>query len=161
MPMPLDQMILDWKILDDAEFRASYAANDPDAAKHADAVGKNAAQTNAQDTPATIRSKKQKFLKILLTAAPKDLVGRYIEIFKTAGLNLVSLETESFAAERALIGKDPSPIMMIDIGAVATTISIVVDGVPVINRSIDVAGHAITKALAQGLRLDTQRAEQF
>jgi type IV pilus assembly protein PilM len=100
-------------------------------------------------------------LKILLTAAPKDLVSRYLEIFKKAKLNLVSLETESFALERALIGRDKSAIMLIDIGAVATTISVVVDAVPLINRSIDIGGHTITKAIANSLNIDADRAEQF
>lgn len=157
VPMPIEEMILDWKILDD-EFHTSFAANDPTGGQF---VSTPDAAVAGGDTPARIKSKRQKYLKILLTAAPKDLVQRYIDIFKRADLQLVGLETESFAAERALLGKDPAPIMMIDMGAVATTISVVVDGVPVINRSIDVAGNTITKSIGKALHLDLETAEQF
>lgn len=150
VPMPIEEMILDWKILDDESVNSDFSANVGDMQK-----------APGEGGPATIQSQDKKFLKILLTAAPKDLVSRYLEIFQMAKLNLVSLETESFALERALIGNDTSPIMLIDVGAVATTISIVVDAVPLINRSIDIGGHTITKSIATSLKIDMSRAEQF
>jgi type IV pilus assembly protein PilM len=149
VPMPIDEMIVDWKILDDDALTQHFAAN------------QSASSEQSTDGSAKITSKQQKSLKILLTAAPKDLVSRYIDIFKQAKLQLVSLETESFALERTLIGNDKSPIMMIDMGATATTISVVADSVPLINRSIDVGGMSITKAIANSLNIEPDRAEQF
>lgn len=150
VPMPVEEMIVDWKILDDNALTQHFAANES-----------LTGSEQKTDSTAKITSKKQKYLKILLTAAPKDLVSRYIDIFKQAKLQLVSLETESFALERALIGNDKSPIMMIDMGATATTISVVADSVPLINRSIDVGGISITKAIANSLNIEPDRAEQF
>lgn len=102
-----------------------------------------------------------KNLRVLITAAPKSLVRRYIEIFKAAGLQITNLETEALALERSLIGTDPSPVMIVDIGAMATDIVVVVDGIPLINRSIDVGGNTMTKSIAQSLNIDQDRAEQF
>jgi len=102
-----------------------------------------------------------KNLRVLITAAPKSLVKRYIDLFQAAGLVMSNLETESLALERSLIGSDPAPAMIVDIGAVATNISIMVDGIPLINRSIDVGGETMTKAIAQSLNIDHDRAEQF
>lgn len=165
VPMPLEEMILDWKILEDGEISSDYSANVQAGQSPAEAAAANIQEQQAaaggQEETAKIKEKKKKFLKILLTAAPKDLVSRYLEVFKAAKLNLVSLETESFALERALIGNDKSPIMLIDIGAAATTISIVVESVPLINRSIDIGGRTITKAIANSLNIDPERAEQF
>ncbi len=158
VPMPLEEMILDWKILDDNVMDSAYAANASPGGAEQQLAGGN---PDEQPREAKIKSKKQKFLKILLTAAPKDLVSRYLEVFKAAKLNLVSLETEAFALERALIGNDKSPIMIIDVGAAATTISVVLDSVPLINRSIDIGGRTITKAIANSLNIDVERAEQF
>lgn len=154
VPMPIEEMILDWKVLQDSEISTNYSANNPNES------GPVMPNIGEQGT-AKIQSKEKKFLKILLTAAPKDLVQRYLEVFKEAKLNLVSLETESFALERSLIGNDKSPIILIDIGAVATTISVVMDSVPLINRSIDIGGRTITKAIANSLNVDIERAEQF
>jgi type IV pilus assembly protein PilM len=97
----------------------------------------------------------------LLTAAPKNLVPRYIGIMKAAGLELVSLETESFAIERSLVGNDSAPVLIVDIGAIATDITVILDKVPILNRSIDVGGNTLTQAIQKSLGVNSSRAEQF
>lgn len=147
VPMPLEEMILDWRVLRDqpATVPAAVPAGTPD---------------GQQPQPAP-QKQKGKDLKILLTAAPKGLVKRYVDVCKAADLQLVSLETEAFALERSLIGNDPEPILLIDIGSSATDLSIISHGIPVLNRSIDVGGDALTKAIMNSLSIDQSRAEQF
>lgn len=150
VPMPLEKMVLSYDELtnyDDHEHIPSQNVQ-PD-------------QGKGQDTIAQLKSSPRKYKKILLTAAPADLVGHYVELFKLAGLNLVKLETEAFALERALVGHDRAPIMLVDIGATTTSISVVVASVPVVNRSIDLGGQTITKTIASSLNVDIDRAEQF
>jgi len=142
VPMPLEEMILDWKILD----------NFSDNIKTTKIVDNNGAD---------IKTAGKKFLKILITAAPQNLVARYLEIFKSAGLELISLETEAFALERVLVGHEKEPVMIVDIGAATTNISVNVSSVPLINRSIDLGGQTITKTIANSLNVDMERAEQF
>lgn len=139
VPMPLEDMILDWRIV------------------------KNQDQTQGKDASksADVKKGKARNVKILLTAAPKSLVRRYLTAFKAADLQLVSLETEAFALERSLIGNDPSPVLLIDIGASATDMSVIANGIPVLNRSIDVGGDALTRAIMNSLSIDHARAEQF
>lgn len=141
VPMPLEEMILDWKILNEAE--PTNRKKQPEKEKVID------------------QQKKSKNYKILLTAAPKNLVQRYVDIFRAANLQLVSLETEAFALERCLIGNDKSAIVVIDIGAIACDISIISEGIPILNRSVDIGGNTITKAIANSLNVDLERAEQF
>ena len=105
--------------------------------------------------------KRRKNYRILLTAAAKNLVRRYVEIFKQADLQLLSLETESFALSRSLIGKSQATTMIIDTSAVTTDIIIIEKGVPALNRSIDVGGITISRAIANSLNIDFRRAEQF
>lgn len=131
VPMPIDDLVLDWKLLKETPVKGQPADRAP------------------------------KNLRVLITAAPKSLVKRYIDIFKATGLQLDNLETEALALERSLVGSDPAPVMIVDIGAVATDIAIMVDGIPLINRSIDVGGETITKSIAQSLTVDHDRAEQF
>lgn len=157
VPMPLPEMIIDWKILKEDE-DASEVPQQQLSAMQSGAVAPGLSDAK---TAKITSSGKQKYLKILLTAAPKKLVSRYLEIFKEAKLDLVSLETESFALERSLIGNDKSPIMILDMGAGATTISVVLESVPLINRSIDIGGETITQAIGNSLNLERERAEQF
>jgi type IV pilus assembly protein PilM len=134
IPLPLEEMILDWKVLT------------PETA-----VGAGATPT----TPA------QKTTRVLLTAAAKNLVKKYLDIFKGAGLNLVSLETETFALVRALVGVDKSTVIIVDMGAASTAISIIENGVPFLNRSLNVGGINITKEIATSLGIDFNQAEQM
>ncbi len=124
MPMPVEEMILDWKKMNKA-------------------------------------SKKDKYVKIFVTGAPKKLVQSYIDLFKEANINLISLETESFSLIRSLLGKDMSNILIVEIGAGTTDIFISQKGIPVLSRSIDFGGQEIAKIISQNSSISIEEAEQF
>lgn len=142
VPMPLEEMVLDWRILGENQIFDGL-------------------KTVVPAPEAAIQEKPKKYVKVLLTAAPQKLVNHYVEIFKEAGFELLSLETEVFALERSLVGHDKTPIMLIDFGATTTIISVAAASVPLINRSIDLGGMTITKNLAGSLNINVSRAEQF
>ncbi len=142
VPIPLEEMILDWEILKDL----------PDT--HLDGEKKD--EKNIK------KDKNLKGnLKVLLTAAPNNLVNRYVDIFKQAGLMLVGLETESFAIERALVGNDKNPMMVVDVGGNSISIVIYINGVPLLNRSIDIGGNSATREMVKSLGLSEEQTEQF
>ncbi len=142
VPMPLEEMILDWEVLQDTS-QPKPVEKKPETK-----------EPGGED-------KKKSFMRMLLTAAPKNLVTRYVQIFHEAGIELIGLETEAFALERSLVGRDTSPLILIDIGAYATGIVIFKGGVPQLNRSIDVGGETITSSMMRNMNLDHERAEQF
>ncbi|MBI2099474.1 type IV pilus assembly protein PilM [Candidatus Uhrbacteria bacterium] len=135
IPMPITDVILDWK---------PYGPAAPEAPK-----------ANAPEAG------RQKTTKVILTAAAKSMVKKYIDIFKKTGLELSSLETEAFALIRSLVGKDKSIIAIVDIGAVRTNVIIVENGVPVLSRSIALGGLNFTKTIGAMLQMDPSNAEQF
>jgi type IV pilus assembly protein PilM len=102
-----------------------------------------------------------KNIQVLLTAAPKNLVSKYLAVFRAAGLELASLETEAFALIRSLVGKDKSTLMVIDVGALRTSVMVVVGGIPYLSRSIDVGGLKLTKAAAAALGVPDAEAESM
>jgi type IV pilus assembly protein PilM len=104
---------------------------------------------------------KSKDMKIFLTGAPRVLVKRYIEIFKKAQINLLSLETETFSLVRSLMGNDKSAVVIVEIGANTTDIVIIEKSIPILSRSIDIGGLTITKAISSSLNIGIERAEQF
>lgn len=127
--MPLEELILDSKVITSAE---QLKVKGPEAVKN---------------------------IQVLLTAAPKTLVSKYLAVFRAAGLELASLETEAFALIRSLVGKDKSTLMIIDIGSLRTSVLVVVGGIPYLSRSIDVGGLKFTKAAAAALGVDDAEAE--
>lgn len=102
-----------------------------------------------------------KDVKFLITAARDELVSQYTKLFTQAGLTLLGLDIESFALVRSLVGNDKSLLIMVDFGQNATHLSIVQNGVPVFNRSIDIGGEMITKTLADTMGVPIDQAEQY
>lgn len=142
VPMPLEEMILDWEVVEKKEEIKSEE-------------GKKEEEKNPEEDGV------RKDVRVLLTAAPKALVSRYVSIFKQAELQLIGLETEAFALERSLVGNDRSPVMVVDIGNRVTSIMIFKESIPVLTRSIDMGGENITDTIMKTLNVDTDRAEQF
>lgn len=95
------------------------------------------------------KEKKPKYLQLLVTAAPRDLVAFYTAIFKKAGLQLEELETEAFALERALVGNDQATVMVVDIGSERTNFFIMDDGLPLTHRSIQIGGNQISQIISR------------
>lgn len=127
IPLPLEEMILDWKIIPDENGKIPSKGN----------------------------------MRVFLTGSPKKLVRKYIDVFKKANLNLVSLETETFSLIRSLVGDDKATSMIVEIGANSTDIFIVKESIPVLNRSLSVCASTVTTALAEKLGMSYSQAEQF
>jgi len=135
IPLPLEEIILDWKIIEEFETGGNVAEDQN--------TDKNIVQ---QANPfRKIFSKPRKNVRILLTGASKNLIRKYVEIFNKANLNLLSLETESFALIRSLIGSDKSTVMVVDMGASTSSITIVSRGVPMLTRSLELAANLLPK----------------
>jgi len=100
-------------------------------------------------------------VRVFLTCSPRKIVRKYIEVFNQANLELSYLETETFSLVRSLIGNDKSTIMIVEIGANSTDISVVRESIPVLNRSLEICGTTITTALAEKLEISFAQAEQF
>ncbi|MFA6227808.1 MAG: pilus assembly protein PilM [Patescibacteria group bacterium] len=148
IPMPLEEIILDWKIVEEFEVGGGGADKLPELSQEANPLKK-------------IFSKPKKNVRVLLTGASKQLIKKYIDIFAKCGLTLLSLETESFALIRSLLGDDKSTVMIVDMGAATSSLVVVSKGVPVLNRSLELGGQALTKAISMALNVNLDRAEQF
>jgi type IV pilus assembly protein PilM len=136
IPFPIEQIVLDWEILK--------------------GTVKKKKDNNKEEG-----GKKGELLEIFLTAVPKNVVKRYSEIFALSQVKLIGLEPEAIALVRSLVGNQDKRVMIVDIGATATEICIAGGGFPKLNLSIDTGGNALTKAIAQSLQVNFERAEQF
>lgn len=148
IPLKPEEVELDWKIIEEFETAAATEKIGGELTQETGAARK-------------ILSKPQKNLRVLLTGANKNLIRQYVAIFKKAGLNLLSLETESFALVRSLLGNDKSIAMIVDLGALTSSLTVAESGIPVMSRSIEVGGLSATKAVAAALNVSLDKAEQF
>lgn len=100
-------------------------------------------------------------MEVLLVAAPKRLVEKYLKVFSLAGLNPLALETEMTALVRAMIKPDSPSSLIVDFGARICDLAVVSGGVIRFVRSIPTAGEAFTRALITTLALEEQQAEEY
>lgn len=131
IPIPLEQVVLDWTILGQA----------PQATDQAQGQSQR--------------------MQVLLIAIPKDLISEYTKIASQAGFELAAIELETASAARVLVSNDPTPVALLDIGARSSTVSIVDQGFLQISHAVETSGEDITRALAQGLNISSKRAEQL
>lgn len=111
--------------------------------------------------PQTPTPNSNNYVRVLVTGAAKSLVQKYIEIFKLAKIELIALDTEAFALIRALVGKDKSTVMIVDMGYARTNLTIVEKGVPFLTRSINVGGGVVTKKIMEQLHVSEIEAERL
>ena len=102
-----------------------------------------------------------KYSQILLISVPHVEIKKYQDMCKFAGLTLQSLEVESVSLTRMLIGTDPTPTYIIDIGSRSTGIAIAEKGALKFSSQTDFAGASLTQALATSLSINPVRAEEL
>ena len=95
---------------------------------------------------------------VLLIAAPNTTTEKYLQIFEKAGLELVALEVDVTALARAVLTPDAAHVVMLDIGSLSSTVSLVVNGAPRLIHSVPVGAAAFVQALGQGLKIDANEA---
>lgn len=102
--------------------------------------------------------------EILLIAVPKDMVNRYGQIAKEAGLELKALEAETFSLTRSLAKDMKESTAVIDFGARSTNISLVENNNVKMNRTLEQADieqiKAIISPVAKKIILTGGRVDQ-
>ncbi len=127
IPLPLDQVNIDFTVLREAKMTTS---------------GK---------------------MEVLLVAAPKALLEKYLTILELSEVTVANAETEIIAAARALV-RSTSTIktaMIVSLGAQTTDLAILRSGILAFTRSISSGGEALSRAVAQGLEFNLTQAEEF
>lgn len=147
LPLPINEMVIDYQLIDEVDIKSS----DP-ASTTSDSV---VVQEKSQAT-----GRADVNVRVMITGAQRQMVSTYTKIFKDSGLDLKSIETEPFALIRSLLGDNKSPIMLLDIGAFRTNMTIVDKGIPFINRSIKIGGGSVTQAIALQMGVSIEDAEQ-
>jgi len=131
IPVPISEVVLDWLAIPSGSSRPSSNPTQP------------------------------KNISVLLVAVSKEVVSKYRRVVEGAGLNLRGLEPESFSLVRSLVGGDPEPAMLVDLGARSTTLTIAHQGFVKMSHTVQLSGIELTKTIARGLSISLARAEEL
>lgn len=110
-----------------------------------------------------ILSKNSKNIKVLLAAAPIDLVNSYLKLFERASFKTVALELEVAAQARSLIPKEDlaEKHLIVDIGTKRTIFSIFENEVLHFSSSTpEISGDYFTTTIAKEMGLKNKEAEK-
>jgi len=101
-------------------------------------------------------------MQVLMVGAPTVLIEKYKKIISMANLIIASMETEILSAIRSLvIGVNFPPTLVVNIGALSTSLAIVRNNVMVFTYSTAIGGAAINRAIATDFGFTSQQAEEY
>ena len=100
-------------------------------------------------------------LDVLIVAAPRPLINNYMEVLANAGLEVAAIETKPIAESRALISNEAHPVLIVDIGAEAASISVIDQKVIKFTYTIPHGGYSFTKTIIQALGVSEIEAEKI
>lgn len=76
-------------------------------------------------------------LQVLVVAVPNEIINKYAQVAKLAGLDVLSFEQEAFSLSRVLIGNDPKTYLLVDIGSRGSSVIVVESGFVVESYAIE------------------------
>lgn len=99
----------------------------------------------------------------LYAAAPKNIVNEYLEVLKSAGLKLLVLDIESGSLARAFDREmsEKGGILIADIGARTTNLTIVDKTSIKLSAIVPIAGNHFTQAISEKLNIPFEEAEEI
>jgi len=101
-------------------------------------------------------------VEVLIASVSNKYAEGRLEMLESIGLNVIAIEPDALALSRSLLAKDAQGAnLILDIGAQATDLVVVLNQAPRLVRSIPTGGSAFVKAAIQNLNVDPQQATQF
>lgn len=105
--------------------------------------------------------KSEEKMLVLMVGAPTLLIDKYQKILGRAGLNLAAMETGILSAVRALVYPGFPRTIILSIGAVATSLAVIRDGLLIFTYSIPTGGIAISRSIEADFGLTLDQSELY
>jgi type IV pilus assembly protein PilM len=107
-------------------------------------------------------SENEQKMQVLLVGAPTNLIKKYQNVVELAGLTLASIETEILSVIRSVVvGENFPTSLIINVGALSTSLAIIKNGIIVFTYSIPLGGIAMNRAIANEFGFNTEQAEEY
>lgn len=91
----------------------------------------------------------------------RRVIDESISVFESAGVDVRSLESETFALPRALLSHgDTETVLIIDLGKASTKLLVVSKRLPRLATTLDIGGHALTLAVQKYFGVTEEEAKK-
>lgn len=99
--------------------------------------------------------------EVLLAAIQKKTVNEYLEVFSSCQINPIVFETNSESLARVLIEDNRETVLILDIGAKNTGLSVFDGEILKLSNSISTGGEKLTELISEKLNLKKSEAEKI
>ena len=142
IPVPISDILLDWWVL--PRRRAEATPNAPQSA-----------------IPDGIKQVGK--IEVIIAAIHNEIIKKYetIKMYAQIPSDLSHFEIEIFSTIRAVVGRDLSPNLVIDIGSGSTKLALIDGGVVRGSHMISTGGQDITVALSRSKQISFKQAEEI
>lgn len=142
IPVPITEVSLDWWVLPKSKSKASAGVASVPDTEGVKPVGK---------------------IEVIIAAIHNDVIKKFESIKRDAQIPGGSshFEIEIFSTLRAVVGRDLSPTLVIDIGAGSTKLALVDEGVVRGSHVVSSGGQDITLALTRSQGFTFEKAEEI
>jgi len=100
-------------------------------------------------------------MQVLMVGCPTNLIEKYQKLLQMANLTLNSIETEILSIVRALVTSNLPLAIIVNIGAISTSLAIVRGGILAFTYSIQTGGNAISRAIEADFGLTPAQVEEY
>ncbi len=136
IPVPLTDVSLDWYVIPERE----------DSGTESRVIAESGGEAK---------------MSVLVVATLNETLAQRTEIMQKSNLPTDSLEIELFSNIRALLSRELFPVLIIDIGASKTKLTIVEHGIVQTFRLVNKGGQDMTTAISRSLEIPFAKAEQI
>ncbi len=98
-------------------------------------------------------------ISVLVVATLNETLAKYTQVLQKTGLPMDSLEIEVFSHIRSVLTRELFPVLIVDIGASKTKLTIVEHGIVETFRLVNRGSQDMTLAIAHSLELPFDKAE--
>jgi len=143
VPVPISEVALEWRIIPEETSNESEEEELP---------------TNGVLSPKST-STKRTYSKVLIAAIHNETISKYQAIAQKSAIDASFIEIETFSSMRSLLGMEQGTVLILDIGAGATKLSIIERGVIAKTHIINRGSQDMTISLSQSHGVDIAKAE--
>lgn len=140
IPVPISEVSLDWWVIPKRELPREEQAPEVELPRTSEPVGK---------------------IEVLMVAIHNSAIQQAQEAVTAAGLTPSAFEIETFSSLRSVVGRDMAPVLILDLGASSTKITIVDYGIVRYSHVIARGAQDITLALSRSMNIPFDQAEQL
>jgi type IV pilus assembly protein PilM len=136
IPVPIDEVVLDYFI---------FPRKEPSFEEMQNKVSQNLDSSN----------------EVIVIAIQKDAIEKYRSIINKANLSSTFFEVEMFSAVRSNFEHELAPVLLVDLGASKTKVSIVELGTIRSFHTINKGGADVTESISRSLNISFPKAEEM